>query len=221
MFKNLLAIAVIMLVCPTLVVAQGLPPEQLNFLFGGALAEAGGGIATNTQTVDMSVASSGSIIVYWAGDQFSIFDVDFFSSDPSVAVITGGEVFNPGSVIGDRWDGVNFTVDSGGASGNIFGSAVTTAGINPAFAPFDPLFDSTTGPIGSSGSFLLARVAYEIVGVGTTDFRFGLEPPLLVSLPINPNPLLVDATLTVVPEPSSTFALILCSLGLTVGRRKV
>ena len=38
MFKNLLAIAVIMLVCPTLVVAQGLPPEQLNFLFGGALA---------------------------------------------------------------------------------------------------------------------------------------------------------------------------------------
>ena len=223
MKKILIAVA-ITLACPTFIFAQVSP--DINFLFGGALSEAGGGAATSSQTADLS-QGSGSINIYSTlGFDFDIGDLDFFSSNTNVVQFTGGVGFNPASVIGNRFDSSVVTVDPGGASSNLFAVAVLGLGINSSFANFDPLFDSTvgTGFAGANGSFLLARVDYDIVGVGTTEFSFGLGDlgfprDLPQQIPLYPT--FGDATLTVVPEPSSAIVLMLCSVGLAVRRRRV
>ena len=229
MFKKILVAAAITLACPALIFAQ-----DINFLFGGTLPEAGAPTpATNAMEVDINNVTSGSVNIYsTSGFNFDALDLDFFSSNTNVAVITGGEGFNPVvGPIGDRFDSSTVTVptDDGmgnpitpGSTGNLFSVAVLGTGIDAGFAPFDPLFDANTGPAGSAGSFLLARIDYDIVGQGTTDFSFGLGDQGILQLPATPlNPTFGSATLTVgVPEPSSALLLIFGSVGLFARRRR-
>ena len=228
MFKKILVAAAITLACPALIFAQ-----DINFLFGGTLPEAGAPTpATDELMVDLSV-TSGSVNIYsTSGFNFDALDLDFFSSNTNVAVITGGEGFNPVvGPIGDRFDSSTVTVptDDGmgnpitpGSTGNLFSVAVLGTGIDEGFAAFDPLFDANTGPAGSAGSFLLARIDYDIVGQGTTEFSFGLGDQGILVLPATPlNPTFGNATLTVgVPEPSSARLLIFGSVGLFARRRR-
>ena len=229
MFKKILVAAAITLACPALIFAQ-----DINFLFGGTLPEAGAPTpATDELMVNLGV-TSGSVNIYsTSGFNFDALDLDFFSSNTNVAVITGGEGFNPVvGPIGDRFDSSTVTVptDDGmgnpitpGSTGNLFSVAVLGTGIDAGFAPFDPLFDANTGPAGSAGSFLLARIDYDIVGQGTTEFSFGLGDQGVLQLPGTAlNPTFGNATLTVtgVPEPSSALLLIFGSVGLFARRRR-
>ena len=215
MYKKVLVAAVIVFVLPALIVAQ-----DINFLFGGNLPEAGGTPGSSTQTVDLNT-TSGSVNIYTTlGFDFDAWDLNFSSSDTSVARITGGEAFNPTTVIGERFDLSEFTVDLDGASGNLFSVRVIGTGISEAFAPFDPLVDADT-PAGT-GSFLHARVDYDIVGPGTAEFELSSGDQGFFALPSTIlNPTFGSATLTVVPEPSSAILLMLSSAAMISRRRRV
>ena len=220
MFKKALVAVTVALACPTFVLAQ----NNIDFLFGGSpdstgafLSEAGApNPASNAQTVDIST-TSGSVNIYVAPDSFGILaaDINFFSSDTSVAQITGGTAFNPTTIIGERFDSSVLTVDGSGASGNLFSVAVLATGINPNLGQFDPQFNDVDG-------FLLARVDYNIVGAGTTEFSFDLGPQGIFATPlgITIDTVFNSATLTVVPEPSSALLLILSSVAMVARRRR-
>ena len=222
MFKKALVAVTVALACPTFVFAQ----NNIDFLFGGSpdstgalLPEAGApNPASNAQTVDIST-TSGSVNIYVAPDSFGILaaDINFFSSDTSVAQITGGTAFNPTTIFGERFDSSVVTVDGSGASGNLFSVAVLgrTTGIDPNLGQFDPQFNDVDG-------FLLARVDYNIVGAGTTEFSFDLGPLGILATPlgITIDTVFNSATLTVVPEPSSALLLILSSVAMVARRRR-
>ena len=209
MFKEVLVAAAIALACPASVFAQ-----DINFLFGGNVAEAGGnGPGSNVLTVTDPSVTSGSVNIFVAPDfGFDAADLNFFSSDTSVAQITGGEAFNPTVIPGQRFDVATLTVDVGGGSGNLIAIGV----LNDNFpSPFDPLLDAVDG-------FLIARVDFDILAQGTTEFSFGLGDQGLFELPnITLNPTFGSATLEVntVPEPSSAIWLILGSVAM-IARRK-
>ena len=227
MFKKVLVAAAIALACPALIFAQ-----DVNFLFGGgqnfndpAQAPAGTGTpASTTSTIGPGVVgTSGSINVFsTSGFMFDAFDVDIFSSDPSVAQITGGTFFNPtADLVGDeRFDSAMVTATPGGESGVLFAVNVLNNGVgSPVNEMFDPLFDSTDG-------FLLATVDFDIVGAGTTDFSFALGDLSIVDLPdidVGAAATFGTASLTVidVPEPSSAILLIFGSVAMIARRRRV
>ena len=225
MFKSVMIAAAILISCPALVFSQ-----DIFFLFGGSLPEAGGGPATNSLFFDDTV-SSGSVNIYTrSGFNFDAADLNFFSSDASVAQITGGEVFNPmvsfggiggdvGGFFGPRFDSAVITAGAGGASANLF--AVSVLGINGAtifLPPGNPFFDSTIGPFGST---LLARLDYDIVGTGTAEFSFGLGAQGVLALPATVlDPTFGNATLTSVPEPSSSIALMVGCVAMIARRKK-
>ena len=154
MFKQVLVAAAIALACPAFVFAQ-----DISFLFGGGqnLADPsqvppGVNISPGASTLSvLDFATSGSVNIFSApGFQFDAIDLDFFSSDPSVAVITGGTVFNPTfSIISDqRFDSATITPDSGGASGTLFAVNVLNNGVGGTVNEFfDPLFDSVDGTL--------------------------------------------------------------------------
>ena len=215
MFKKALVAVAILMLCPAFVFSQ-----DFFFLFGGDLPEAGATPATNTFN---STASSGSVNIYSAsGVDFDAIDLDFFSSDPGVAQITGGEAFNPTfNVVGsDRFDFGDVTADPGGASGTLFAVNLTMNGINQAIGSlFDPLFDSAIGP---DGAFLLGRVDFDIVGAGTSEFSFAVGDLSIIELPdvdIGLTATFGNATISTIPEPSSAIVLILGCVGM-VARRK-
>lgn len=223
MFKSVMIAAAILISCPALVFSQ-----DISFLFGGSLPEAGGGPATNSLFFDGTV-SSGSVNIYSRfGLRFDAADLNFSISDTSVAQITGGEAFNPPFNEGFgpfRFDDAVLTTDANGSSGNFFAAAVIGSvgvgnnPVQPIFFPLgDPLFDPTVGP---EGSFLLARVDYDIVGAGTAEFSLELGAQGVLELPdVALNPTFGSATLTSVPEPSSSIALMVGCVAMIARRKK-
>ena len=212
MFKKILVAAAIVLVCPAFVFAQG----EINFLFGGSVAATGGtpGV-TSLEEGPAAIGTTGTINIFASPDSdINAIDLDFFSSDTSVAVITGGTAINPTTMIGDRFDSSDITVAADGASGNLFSVSVLGTGLNPAFITFDDDADMDDG-------FFLAAIDYEIVGAGTTDFSFAEGPQGLFNFPdIFILPTFGSATLVVgVPEPSSAILMIMGSVAM-VARRK-
>ncbi len=212
MFKSVLVAAAILISSPTFVFSQ-----DISFLFGGGLPQAGGGPATSTFVSD-GQASSGSVNIYSnLGFDFDAGDLNFFSSNTSVASITGGETFNLSAAIGARFDRFDLTVEADGSEGNLFSVSILNFGIDQALVQFDPYFDST---VGLNGSFLLARVDFDIVGTGTAEFSFGLGELGFIELPANAlTPTFGTATLEVIPEPSSAIVLMVGCVAV-VARRK-
>ena len=215
MFKKILVAAAIVLVCPAFVFAQG----EINFLFGGSVAATGGtpGV-TSLEEGPAAIGTTGTINIFASPDSdINAIDLDFFSSDTSVAVITGGTAINPTTMIGDRFDSSDITVAADGASGNLFSVSVLGTGLNPAFITFDEDADMDDG-------FFLAAIDYEIVGAGTTEFSFAEGPQGLFNLPdIVVTPTFGTASLTVtdVPEPSSAILLMFSSIVVVARRRRV
>ena len=167
--------------------------NDISFLFGGDANTPG----SSTLTITDPAVTSGSVNVYAAPDfEFDNADLNFFSSDPSVIVITGGEAFNPDlAPIGSRFNSATVTINSA-TNGNFFLSNWTEEGINPSLASlFDPLFDATNG-------FLLARIDFEIVGNGTSELSFTLGSLGIFQFPDNDlDPLFGNATITIdVPQ---------------------
>ena len=173
-----------------------------------------------TSTLVNSVGASGSVNIYSSsGLDFDFADINFFSSDTSVAQITGGEAFNPTfNLVGsDRFNSATISTDPSGASGNLLLVNASMNGVSQIIESFDPLFDSTVGPGGSS---LLARVDFDIVGAGTSEFSLGLDDTGVVELPdIELFPTFGNATISTVPEPSSAIVLMMGFVGM-VARRK-
>ena len=144
------------------------------------MPEAGGTAETSTLVTDGS-SQFGSVNIYSrSGFDFHAADINIFSSDTSVARITGGEAFNPSALVYDgRFNSVSLTADAGGGSGDLEVIAVTRDGVIGVLgALFDPLFDHSIDPSGTAnppGSFLIARVDFEIVGEGTAEFSLDLD----------------------------------------------
>ena len=212
MFKKVLVAAAVLLACPAFVFAQG----EINFLFGGSVAAAGGTPGANSLLVEDENVTGGTVNIFASADSdINALDLDFFSSNTDVAVITGGTAINPTTIIGDRFDSSVVTATDDGAGGNLFSVAVLGTGLNPGFITFDDDSDAEDG-------FFLASFDYEIVGNGTTDFTFSIGEQGIINLPdITVTPTFGSATLEVntVPEPSSAILLIMGSVAM-VARRK-
>ena len=212
MFKKVLVAAAVLLACPAFVFAQG----EINFLFGGSVAAAGGTPGANSLLVEDENVTGGTVNIFASADSdINALDLDFFSSNTDVAVITGGTAINPTTIIGDRFDSSVVTATDDGAGGNLFSVAVLGTGLNPGFITFDDDADAEDG-------FFLASIDYEIVGNGTTDFTFSIGEQGIINLPdIAVTPTFGSATLEVntIPEPSSAILLIMGSVAM-VARRK-
>ena len=165
MLKKVFVAAAIMIACPAIVFAQ-----DIFFRFGGSLPEAGGAPPTRT-FVTAPDTTSGSVFIYSrSGFNFREANLRFFSSNSDVAAITGGEVFNPTfNVVGGRRFSeteINILESNNGAL-NLSGISLSF-GINQALGElFDPLYDPSLGP---DGAFLLARIDYDVVGIGSSLF---------------------------------------------------
>jgi len=183
--------------------------------------------STSAQTTTtQEVGTSGTAYLFSQGlFSFDAADVDFTSSNSSVLLFNGGEVFNNvfSGVGGMRFDTADITIDPAGDSGNFFVVNVIQNGINPTLGPlFDPDFDANVGP---NGAFLLASIDYSVVGPGTATLDLTVGPQGVLQLPGILNPIFGSSTLTAVaaavPEPSSAALLVLGSVGFVARRRKV
>ena len=99
----------------------------------------------------------------------------------------------------------------------MFAVRVLGSGVDTVLSQFDPLFDATDGA-------LVARIDFDIVGDGTTEFTLGIGDSGFFVLPDTPvTPTFGSATLTVetVPEPSSAILLILGSVAMVARRKRV
>lgn len=171
MFKKLFLAAAIAIVSQSFVAAQDIfwsfSPTTLETTFSGGNA------------------GTGSAYIFSGRNfGFDAMDLDFTVSDPSVIRFTGGEVFNPTftTIGGTRFDLPSIDVDTPvGDTGNLFLVNVIQNGIDPVTGPlFDPGFDPGVGP---NGAFLLARVDFEILTVGTTQLEFNLGTQGAIVLP--------------------------------------
>ncbi len=231
MIKKLLIVVAIVFINPTFAFA-----DDIFFTF-----EREAPVATTSTTTDD--AGTGSVFIYSDGQfAFDAADILFTNSDASVIRFVGGEAFNPiYNVIGDlRFDDANFISDTSDSNindptteGRLFLTNVTQNGINPAASTlFDPLYLDEVGP---NGAYLLARVDYDVVGIGTAELELSLgpqgsvrlDPPLAGESELQTivlDPVLGFASLTVdpsaIPEPSSLALLMLGSLGLVARRRR-
>lgn len=234
MLKKFLLLVAIVLASPTFALA-----DDIFFAFGEGSAAAN----TSATTVD---TGTGSVFIYSDGlFAFDAADILFTNSDASVIRFVGGEAFNPlyNVIEGLRFNDANFISDASdnnindpATEGRLFLTNVTENGINPpASTLFDPLYNSEVDLNGASGAYLLARVDYDVVGVGTVDLdlSFGpqgairLDPPLpgedgLQTIVLDP--VFGSASLTVnpsvIPEPSSLALVMLGSVGLVTRRRR-
>ena len=137
-----------------------------------------GNASTNTQRLGL-VGDVGSVYI-WINDNFEIDTGAFFNIETTSAGViefTGVEVFNPNitvagdTVIGQRWEEVDGGTMTANQITNFGAFQVSGSGFgidsenNSTTSPFsDELHDPT------SNAFLFARVDYQIVGTGTTDF---------------------------------------------------
>lgn len=109
---------------------------------------------------------------------FDALDLDFSSSN-SVIQFTGGEAFNPQSLIGSAFDFTEITIATDGSGGQLFSVAIIGTGIPPIVV--DPtLFKPEIGP---NGAFLLARVDFEIFNLGKAELDFTLGSLGALQLP--------------------------------------
>ena len=109
---------------------------------------------------------------------FDALDLDFSSSN-SVIQFTGGEAFNPQSLIGSAFDFTEITIATDGSGGQLFSVAIIGTGIPPIIV--DPtLFKPEIGP---NGAFLLARVDFEIFNLGKAELDFTLGSLGALQLP--------------------------------------
>ena len=187
MLKRILIAAVIAIVNPALAPAQDIfwsfDSEQL---------------VTNL-VHDFSVAT-GSVYIFSDGDfGFDALDLDFSISDSDLIRFTGGEAFNEDLLFGTRFDSTEITISTDGLAGNLLSVSVIGIGIEPALSSFDPLFDPTIGP---NGAFLLDRIDFEFLGVGSGDLEFTLGELGAIRLPEEAlDPSFGSATIGNVPLP--------------------
>lgn len=230
MLKKLLTVAAIVVATPSFVFA-----DNIFFAFGR------GTDATDTATAT-TADGTGSVYIYSdAAFAFDAADLYFSSSDDSVVQFTGGvAVDDPFDVVGDtKFNSLDVTVPPSGMSppptvdGRFLAVNVDQNGVNPELGVlFDPNYDADAG---ANGAFLHARLDYNIIGEGVTDFTFSFGPNgavLLDTAAVDPddrtivlNPTFGSATLTVlpvsaIPEPSSLALVVLGSVGLVARRRR-
>lgn len=196
MFKNVLLAVATLIACPSLVSAQDIiwsfSPTELTTTASGELGETG------------SVYICANTPFYF---DFNGLDLDFTTSGACVK-FTGGETFNPeafgglgGSFGGSRFDTIALTFDQEGSSGNLFAVDIQdTTFLQCILIVPCPDFPNS----GPDGTYLLARVDYEIVGVGNNiDLEFALGDNGAVMLPTTIlNPSFGSATLDLQPETS-------------------
>lgn len=161
MFKNIFLAAAIVIASPSFVTAQDI------FLSFDSQSVVSSLTASSAQT-------SGSVYVFSDGlFGFDAIDLDFTSSGPYVQ-FTGGEAFNPTFAVvgGLRFDLADLTIDAETNSGRLLLVRILENGVNPSTSPlFDPGFDPS---VGTNGAVLLARVDFDIMQGGATEFNFAL-----------------------------------------------
>lgn len=209
MLNKFLVAAAIVIASPTFVSAQ----QLFWSLDSSALA------STGTATV----GATGSAFIFSDGLLgFNAIDLDFLVSDPSVILFTGGQAFNPtfNTIGGTRFDSSSLTFDPGSAGGSLFSVNLMQNGVDPALGPlFDPGFESGVGP---NGAVLLARVDYDVVGLGAAELNLVQNPGDFVGGGPDFAPFTVGtATITAVPEPSSALVLVFGFLGVVARRKRM
>ena len=209
MLNKFLVAAAIVIASPTFVSAQ----QLFWSLDSSALA------STGTATI----GATGSAFIFSDGLLgFNAIDLDFLVSDPSVILFTGGQAFNPtfNTIGGTRFDSSMLTVDPGSAGGGLFSVNLMQNGVDPSLGPlFDPGFESGVGP---NGAVLLARVDYDVVGLGTAELNLVQNPGDFVGGGPDFAPFTVGtATITAVPEPSSALVLVFGFLGMVARRKRM
>ncbi len=208
MTKNFFIAAAFLFASPTLVLSQ-----DIFWSFEQTFAQ-------DTITAG-AVGSTGTAYIF--SDQpfgFDAIDLDFSSSNSAAVLLTGGESFNEGFGVGGiAFDSSVVTVDTGGATGNLFAVNVTQNGIDPDLSPlFNAYFESG---VGDNGAVLLASVDYEIVGTGGATLEFSLGPLGAFELPSTElNPTFGSGTIANVPEPSSAALWVIGAVGLTARRKR-
>ncbi len=172
MFTRILFLAVMLSLCCT-----GSYAQQVFVSFGQGL-EVSSSAAANVAD------GTGSAYIYSSGD----FDIDAFelfvsTTDDSVIQFTNAEIFNSQiatdtTVLGIRWDGLPRDEVIDATLARFVGISVLEYGTEPALAAFDEDFDAlAANPDGRpGGSFLLARIDYDIVGAGTADITLETGP---------------------------------------------
>ena len=176
MFKKVLIAAAIVIASPAFVSAQD--------IFWSLDSET---LVTSEKSEVFEL--SGSAYIFSNGMfGFDAIDLNFTTSPNQNAIqFTGGEAFNPTTLLGERFDSSELTIAADGLGGNLFSVAVLGTGIDPVLAPFDPTFKPGVGP---DGAFLLARVDFDIVGNDSVELDFTLGPQGVIQLPdsiINPS----------------------------------
>ncbi len=177
MFKNVLLAVAVAMASPSFVAAQDIfwsfSPTALETSFSGAPGD-----------------TAAAYIFSDRNFGFDAMDLHFTASDSSVVRFTGGEAFNPTffTIGGTRFDAASVVVEPSGDTPvgdtwELFVVNVTQNGIIPAVGElFDPDFVPNVGP---DGAFLLARVDFEILDVGTTQLEFNLGLQGALQLPEN------------------------------------
>ncbi len=193
-----------------------------------------GGAAGNTMA-ELQVGQSGSAYI-WVNDTYSIDTgafMDVFNDNTGAIRFTASEVFNPdilllGDPFDSRWqppndEGENPGFDGGTVSDGLIdemrGFRVNIGrGILPSQTTGNPLEDVLHDP--SSNAFLFARIDFEAVGAGTSNFSLGIGDGLIVNDGQELQPFFGEASVNVVPEPTSTGLMVIGLIAMGIRRRR-
>ncbi len=227
MIKKLI-IAVVFLTSPAFAFAQN-PATDLFLSFGQ------GTDASNTSETATTADGIGTAFLFARnGFDFDALDVEVFSTDSSVASITGGTIANTtftspplGTFSRFNQETTVEILDDG--SLRLFGVPISngtnTIGVSSAASTIDPDFDE------DADAFLLGVINFDILSEGTVDFsvRSGTNGILII------NQGTVDTVLRdsdfstssaglivvqAVPEPSATALLVIGMAGMLVRRKR-